>query len=71
MNNLEDKFYFGIGFIEYRDEEHNTDIVDMSTNDGICLLTGKWTNSNCKEDCRDCEIYKMYMEENIEKHIDK
>ena len=52
-------------------EEYNSDMVNMSTSDGICLFTGKWTNNNCKEDCRDCEIYKEYMEENTEKHIDK
>ena len=52
-------------------EEHNSDIIDMSTNDGICLLTGNWTNSNCKKDCKDCKIYKMYTKENTEKHIDK
>ena len=42
-------------------EEYNSDMVDMSTSDGICLLTGKWTNSSCKEDCKDCEIYKEYV----------
>ena len=52
-------------------EEHNTDIVDMSTNDGICLLANKWTNSNYKEYCKVWGIYKMYTEENTEKHIDK
>lgn len=34
----------------------------MSTSDGTCSLTSKWTNSNCKEDCKDCEIYKEYEE---------
>ena len=39
-------------------EEHNTDIVDMSTNDGICLLANKWTNSNYKEYCKVWEYIK-------------
>lgn len=35
-------------------------MIDMRGSDGICLLTSKWTNNDCKEDCKDCEIYKEY-----------
>lgn len=32
----------------------------MATNEGICLLTGKYTDSKYTEDCKNCGLYKDY-----------
>lgn len=47
-------------------------MIDMACSDGMCLIDGRDVDSNCPDDCSECEVYKKFKaEQNVHAGGDK